>query len=143
MFFLRLIKGIFNVIKHNKRGLEVVLIDKHILFDMIHDLCRQCVWPWSYCTQVVDSWEITVNVSLFITLAILSTCWNYVMLYNNKAWGNSSDLKKCPEYFHCAWIIKSACTIKFPAGSFSWPPAMFIFVSYTNKMFSQIVLLSR
>lgn len=43
MFFLRLIKGIFNVIKHNKKGLEVVLIDKHILIDMIHDRCRQCV----------------------------------------------------------------------------------------------------
>lgn len=43
MFCLRLIKGIFNVIKHNKRGLEVVLIDKHILIDMIHDRCRQCV----------------------------------------------------------------------------------------------------
>lgn len=51
MFFLRLIKGIFNMIKHNKEGLEVALIDKHILFDMIHALCRQCV---SYCTQVVD-----------------------------------------------------------------------------------------
>lgn len=28
-------EGKFNVIKHNKMGLEVVLIDKHILFDII------------------------------------------------------------------------------------------------------------
>lgn len=40
MFFLCLIKGIFNVIKYNKRGLEVVFIDKYILIDMIYDWCR-------------------------------------------------------------------------------------------------------